>query len=140
MKELRRNMLGAGPAPGPNPESWPLLLSATTLTGDEVCNRQGERLGYVRDLMLDMDSGRIRYVVMSCGGFLGMGDRLLAIPWTALDLDVENLCFLLDVDIDRIKSAPGFDKDHWPDMADEQWAGKVRYYYRRLKDGSKSLL
>jgi hypothetical protein len=117
-----------------------LLLSATTLTGDEVCNRYGEKLGHIKDFVLDTDSGSIRYAVMSCGGFLGMGDRLFAIPWNALDLDADRKCFLLDVGIDRLKAAPGFDKDDWPDMADEQWAGKVRYHFRRLKDGSKSML
>jgi len=117
-----------------------LLLSATTLVGDDICNRYGEKLGYIKDFMLDMDNGRIRYAVMSCGGFLGMGDRLFAIPWSALDLDTERRCFLLDVGIDRLKAAPGFDKDDWPDMADEQWAGKVRYHFRRLKDGSRPVL
>ncbi|WP_376694871.1 PRC-barrel domain-containing protein [Wenzhouxiangella sp. EGI_FJ10305] len=121
-------------------DSKALLLSATTLTGDEVRNRYGEKLGHVKDFVLDMDNGRIRYVVMSFGGFLGMGDRLFAVPWSALDLDAENQCFLLDVGIERLKAAPGFDKDNWPDMADEQWAGKIRYHFRRLKDGSRSAL
>ena len=115
-----------------------LLLSATTLTGNEICNRYGEKLGHIRDFVLDMDNGRIRYAVMSCGGFLGMGDRLFAIPWSALDLDTEHKRFLLDVGIDRLKAAPGFDKDNWPNMADEQWAGKVRYHFRRLRDDSTS--
>jgi sporulation protein YlmC with PRC-barrel domain len=117
-----------------------LLLSATTLTGNEICNRYGEKLGHIRDFVLDMDNGRIRYAVMSCGGFLGMGDRLFAIPWSALDLDTEHKRFLLDVGIDRLKAAPGFDKDNWPNMADEQWAGKVRYHFRRLRDDSTSRL
>lgn len=115
-----------------------LLLSATTLTGNEICNRYGEKLGHIRDFVLDMDNGRIRYAVMSCGGFLGMGDRLFAIPWSALDLDTEHKRFLLDVGIDRLKAAPGFDKDNWPNMADEQWADKVRYHFRRLRDDSTS--
>lgn len=117
-----------------------LLLSASTLTGDEVCNQYGEKLGHIKDFVLDMDNGRIRYAVMSSGGFLGLGDRLFAIPWDAFDLDTDRKCFMLDVGIDRLKVAPGFDKDNWPDMADEQWAGKVRHHFRRLKDGSKSVL
>lgn len=106
-----------------------VILSASTLNGNEVCNKKDERLGTVQDIMLDMDSGRIRYAVMSSGGFLGMGDRLFAVPWGALKLDTHNKRFILDVDAERVKAAPGFDKDHWPDMADETWATDLHAYY-----------
>jgi hypothetical protein len=67
--------------------------------------------------------------VLSFGGFLGVGDKLFAVPWRALKLDTDNKCFILDVDKDRLRDAPGFDKDHWPSMADTQWASKVHSYY-----------
>lgn len=105
------------------------LLSATTVAGDEVCNMQDEKLGTIQDLMLDTSEGRIRYAVLSSGGFLGMGDRLYAIPWKALHQDQENRRFLLDVDVERLKNAPGFDKDDWPDMADPTWNATVDSYY-----------
>ena len=79
--------------------------------------------------MLDIRGGRISYAVLSSGGFLGMGDRLFAIPWSALTLDTTNKRFVLDVDVKRLKAAPGFDKDHWPDMADPLWASGVQSYY-----------
>jgi sporulation protein YlmC with PRC-barrel domain len=107
----------------------PVVLSAGTLSGNEVCNKKDESLGTVQDIMLDTDSGRIRYAVMSAGGFLGMGDRLFAVPWSALKLDTQNKRFILDVDAERVKAAPGFDKDHWPDMADEAWATDLHAYY-----------
>ncbi len=68
--------------------------------------------------MIDMQSGRISYAVLSFGGFLGMGDRLFAVPWQALKLDTENKRFTLNVSKEQLKNAPGFDKDHWPTMAD----------------------
>jgi sporulation protein YlmC with PRC-barrel domain len=107
------------------------LLSATTITGDEVCNLLDEELGTIQDLMLDVTEGKIRYAVLASGGFLGMGDRLFAVPWKALKQDKENHRFVLDVDAERLKNAPGFDKDHWPNMADATWNSSVESYYAR---------
>ena len=106
-----------------------VMLSASTLAGDDVCNTKGKSLGKLQDIMLDTESGRIAYAVLSSGGFLGMGDRLFAVPWSALKLDGEQRRFILDVDAERLKAAPGFDKDHWPDMADKAWATEVHSYY-----------
>lgn len=108
-----------------------MLLSASTITGDEVCNMQDEKLGKIQDLMLDITEGKIRYAVLASGGFLGMGDRLFAVPWKALKQDKENKRFMLDVDVERLKNAPGFDKDQWPNMADATWNSTVESYYAR---------
>jgi sporulation protein YlmC with PRC-barrel domain len=107
------------------------LLSATTIIGDEVCNMQDEKLGKIQDIMLDIAAGKIRYAVLASGGFLGMGDRLFAIPWKALKQDKENKRFMLDVDVERLKKAPGFDKDQWPNMADATWNSTIESYYAR---------
>lgn len=107
------------------------LMSANTITGDEVCNLQDEKLGKIQDVMLDMTNGKIRYAVLASGGFLGIGDRLFAVPWKALKQDKENNRFMLDVDVERLKNAPGFDKDHWPNMADATWNSTVESYYAR---------
>ena len=79
--------------------------------------------------MLDVPRGRIAYAVMSSGGFLGMGDKLFAIPWSALTLDTDNKCFVLDVDKQRLQDAPGFDKDNWPSTADPDFDSRVHSYY-----------
>lgn len=107
----------------------PTLLSASSITGDDVCNQNDESLGAIQDLMLDIETGKIRYAVLSSGGFLGMGERLFAVPWSAFTLDAPNKRFILDVDIERLKAAPGFDKDEWPDMADQTWSSSVESYY-----------
>ena len=62
-------------------------------------------------------------------GFLGMGDKLFAVPWYALKLDTVNKRFVLNVDKDRLESAPGFDKDNWPNMSDQAWAQNIHSYY-----------
>jgi hypothetical protein len=67
--------------------------------------------------------------VMSCGGFLGLGDKLFAIPWGALTLDADRKCFVLDAERERFEQAPGFDKDHWPTMADSSWADSVHDFF-----------
>lgn len=110
---------------GPGPE----IMDAATLKGDSVVNAAGDDLGKIEAIMLDVTSGRIAYAVLSFGGFLGMGTKLFAIPWTALTLDAAEKRFVLDVSKERLESAPGFDKDHWPTMADQDWAAGVHTYY-----------
>jgi uncharacterized protein YrrD len=105
-------------------------MSASTLEGDKVVNRQGEDLGEIDEIMLDVPRGKIAYAVMSAGGLMGIGEKLFAIPWSALTLDTDNKCFVLDVDKQRLKDAPGFDKDHWPSMADQQFSTQVHTFYR----------
>ena len=110
---------------GPGPD----VMGATTLAGDSVRNIAGEDLGKVEDIMLDVRRGRIAYAVLSFGGFLGVGSKLFAIPWSALTLDTVDECFILDVPKERLKNAPGFDKDHWPSMADARWQNDINEYY-----------
>jgi hypothetical protein len=104
-------------------------MDAASLTGNNVVNANGEDLGRIEAIMLDVTSGRIAYAVLSFGGFLGMGSKLFAIPWSALTLDAGQKRFVLDVSKERLESAPGFDKDHWPSMADRAWATDVHDYY-----------
>lgn len=114
-------------ASGPGPD----VMAASTLDGDKILSTDGEEVGKVKEIMLDVQGGRIAYVVMSCGGFLGIGDKLLAIPWNALTLDTTRKCFLVSLSSERIKNAPGFDKQHWPSMADATWATSIHQYYGR---------
>ena len=110
----------------------PRLMTASTLTGDRVVNRAGENLGKIEDIMLDTAKGTISYAVLSFGGILGLGDKLFAIPWDALELDPANKEFVLDVAKERLENAPGFDKDHWPDMADTTWTNEIRSFYGHI--------
>jgi sporulation protein YlmC with PRC-barrel domain len=105
------------------------VLSASTLDGDTVRNAAGEDLGTVDDIMIDIPSGKVAYAVLSFGGFLGMGNKLFAIPWSALRVDEDKKHFILDVDKKKLENAPGFDKDNWPDMADTGWGTRIFSYY-----------
>ncbi len=110
---------------GPGPD----VMAADTLQGDKVVNIDGDDLGNIENIMLDVRGGRIAYAVLSFGGVMGIGDKLFAIPWEALTLDADRECFVLDIDKERLKNAPGFDKDHWPSMAEPSWATEVYSYY-----------
>ena len=110
---------------GPGPE----LMGADTLVGNDVYNQKGEKLGDIKEVMLDVRNGRVAYAVLSFGGFLGMGEKLFAVPWNALTLDTATKSFKLNVDKDRLKTAPGFDQDHWPNMADPTWVQSIHAYY-----------
>ena len=107
----------------------PSLMGADTLVGNDVYNNDDEDLGYVKEIMLDMASGRVSYAVLSFGGILGMGEKLFAVPWDALTLDTENKRFTLNVKKDSLSQAQRFDKDSWPDMADQNWARGNHDYY-----------
>lgn len=112
-----------GQGPGPR------LMGADTLIGEDVYNHKDEDLGDIKDIMLDMNTGQVAYAVLSFGGFLGIADKLFAVPWNALTLDTENKRFILSVEKDSLESAPGFDKDDWPDMADPNWQNTINSYY-----------
>lgn len=112
-----------GDGPGPR------LMGANTLIGNDVYSQNDEDLGDIKEIMLDTTDGTVCYAVLSYGGFLGMGEKLFAVPWQALTLDTENKRFVLNVDSEKLESAPGFDKDNWPNMADETWANSVHNFY-----------
>ena len=107
------------------------FLSASTVIGDAVKNPQGESLGDLKEIMFDTDSGKITYGVLSFGGILGMGDKLFAVPWSALAVDHANHHLILNVSKDRLKDAPGFDKDNWPNFADPTFGQSLNTYYAR---------
>ncbi|BCQ22905.1 PRC-barrel domain-containing protein [Caballeronia sp. NK8] len=118
---------GAATAAGPGPD----VMAASTLDGNSVISSDGHDVGSLKEIMLDVSSGRIAYAVLSSGGFLGIGDKLLAVPWSALTLDTDNRCFRLDATGEQVRNSPGFDKDAWPSMADRVWASTVHQHYGR---------
>jgi len=90
-------------------------LTATSIIGDKIYNPEGEHLGRIKDLMLDIIDGKIDYVVIEFGGFMGLGEKYFAIPYKALVINTERQVFILDQKKEVLEEAPGFDKDHWPE-------------------------
>jgi sporulation protein YlmC with PRC-barrel domain len=117
------------------------VLRAQDILGMNVRNAKGEELGDVKDLMVDLEHpARVRYAALDYGGFLGVGDKLFAVPWDAMKVrhDADDEVFLeLDVTKESLKNAPGFDKDHWPNFADSHWADQVHKHYTVHSDRAK---
>jgi sporulation protein YlmC with PRC-barrel domain len=120
-------IVGSGVGDGPGPD----VMASDSLEGTTVISSDGEDVGKISDIMLDVRGARIAYAVLSEGGFLGMGTTLHAIPWSALTLDTDLKCFRVDTTAQLLKDDPGFEKDHWPSMADATWGTQVHQYYNR---------
>jgi sporulation protein YlmC with PRC-barrel domain len=116
--------------PAPEVKGLVWMRKAGEVIGASVKSPQDESLGDIKDLVIDCKDGKIRYAVLSFGGILGMGDKYFAIPMTDLQVGKDRGKFILNVSKERLKEAPGFSKDNWPDFADESWQKSVDAYYR----------
>ncbi len=126
--------------PTPATTSRPIeeLVAATckVISNLDVTNASGEKLGNIEDLMIDLQSGRIAYAVLSFGGFMGMRNKLFAIPWELLCLDnkwnyqdIYRQRIVFNVPKEKLEQAPGFDRDNWPREPDKNWLKDVYSYY-----------
>lgn len=105
-------------------------LPARDLVGQPVHNLHGDRLGEIQDIVMDTATGRVAYGVLSVGGVLGMGEKLFAVPWSAMHIEADHdHRVLLDATPDRLKSATGFDKDQWPDEPDTGFIERTHTNY-----------
>ena len=110
----------------------PRLLSSSSLSGTNIKNLQGENIGEIKDIMIDWKNGTVAYAVLSFGGFLGLGEKLFAVPLEAFDFSAHHgmdAHVILDIDTERLKNAPGFDKDNWPTHADNTFLNSVYSHY-----------
>ncbi len=101
-------------------KSMQQVSRSSKITGAKVKNTTGESLGDIKDLVIDPSNGQVVYAVVSFGGVMGMGNKLFAIPWRALHWTSPKDYYVLDLDKDTLKMAPGFDKKHWPENS-EKW-------------------
>ena len=91
------------------------VLTATSIIGDKVINKAGEDMGKIKDIMINIKEGTIQYLIIEFGGFIGLGEKLFAIPFVALKLNAKEQNFILDVEKDFLEAAPGFNPEHWPE-------------------------
>jgi len=106
-------------------------VKASSIIGTRVVNAKAESLGEIREIVIDPKTGRVAYVVVAFGGFLTLGEKLFAIPFTAFDYNLTNNEYVLHVPKERLEQAPGFDSEHWPSMSDEKWNRDVYSFYGR---------
>lgn len=100
--------------------------------GKSVKNPSNEDLGKIKEIVLNKTTGETNYVVLESGSFLGMGGKLFALPWTSIQYDKPKESFILNVEKDKLKNAPGFDKDHWPEMKTE-YLTTINNYWSNVK-------
>jgi sporulation protein YlmC with PRC-barrel domain len=125
---------------GLNPGAADQKTSATTirvsqLMGMDIVNSRGQDVGEVHDVVLDGETGRLRYLAVTYGGFLGFGDKLFAVPYEAFRYQVDpddgdEYVFVLDVTQQQMEGAQGFDQDNWPNFADKTFTADLDRRYR----------
>lgn len=105
------------------------ILSSTSITGQNVHNLKDENIGNIKDLMIDPNNAEVVYAVLSFGGFMGIGNKLFAIPLEALQFTDKNDKIRLDVSKEKLENAPSFDEDNWPMTADNKFRDSVYSHY-----------
>jgi sporulation protein YlmC with PRC-barrel domain len=103
-------------------------LTASSIIGDKVYNNHDEKLGEVKDIMIDVKEAKVQYMVIEYGGFLGVGEKYFAIPFNLLEVDEKKKIFILDQDRSVLEQAPGFDKDHWPETNSHEMQETYSYW------------
>ena len=105
------------------------LLSASTLIGDPLVSSAGERLGRIDELFISPITGRIALVAVVPAPDLGLGQKLMVVPWEALTLDSRHEQLTLQTERQRLHDAPRFDPERWPDVADDGWMRGIHDFY-----------
>ncbi|MFP5042793.1 PRC-barrel domain-containing protein [Parasediminibacterium sp. JCM 36343] len=102
-------------------------LAASSIIGDDVKNAEGEGMGEIKDIMIDIAAGKIDYAIIEFGGFLGIGSKFFAIPFGLLSVDAVEKSFVFKQSKETLENAPGFDQDHWPDT-NSHWERVYNYW------------
>lgn len=112
-----------------------LGIRASKLIGMKIQNSRKESVGQIKDIVVDPASTRIQYVAVTYGGFLGLGDKLFAVPMRAIHVQQDpdsrdRVVLILDVTQEQMNGAQGFDESNWPNFADQKFSTEL---YRRYK-------
>ena len=104
-------------------------FTAEKIIGSAVINSKGETLGKIGNLVIDIDTGRVLYAVLESGGILGIGEKLLPVPWESLAALPSEGIFFLNKSKEQMKKAPAFDKNNLSDMTDVRWGQDILKQY-----------
>jgi hypothetical protein len=105
------------------------LIASNKVEGTAVYNRQGEKLGSVYNFMVDKQTGKVEYAVMSFGGVLGMGDSYHPLPWNVLTYDTNLGGYVVDLDKRALQEGPSYKSGQEP-RYDRAYGEEVYRYYR----------
>ena len=114
------------------------LISSERVTGTSVYNREGDKLGSVEAMMIDKMSGQVRFVVMSFGGFLGMGEKYHQLPWDGLSYDLEQEGYVVNLSRDDLNAAPTYSRDEIDSFDYGNRSSSIDDYYGNI-DGFRNM-
>ena len=89
-------------------------VAASILIGHQVQNNEGQWIGRIHNIMVNLHSGRIEYLILEFGTFFGLSKKLFAIPFSEFSIIGNTNLFLINRSKEYLKAAPGFDRSHWP--------------------------
>lgn len=112
---------------------------ASQVLGINVYSKDGERVGAIADMVGDV-KGRVLYLILSQGGFLGIGDKLIPLPWWMIRPGHIPRTLQVQLNADTLREAPSFDSNAWPDFSQSEWTEKTKNYYQsyHTTDGEKA--
>lgn len=113
----------------PSPMTDATLLRSSTLFSYRIKSPQGEDLGKIEEVMIDMEIKRIAYAVLSFGGFWGLGDKWVPVPWDALAFKADEKVLILNIEKEKLQKAPNFERATLPELANRQWGAVIHTYY-----------
>jgi hypothetical protein len=122
------NVMAVKETTNPNTET-DRLISSDKVEGTTVYNTQGDRLGTIERFMVDKHNGRVAYVVMSFGGFLGIGENYHPLPWAKLTYDTRLGGYVIDVDKDTLEGAPVYQPGVDP-FVDPMYGRRIYDYFQ----------
>lgn len=106
------------------------LIASDRIEGTAVRRANGDKIGKIERVMLDKISGKVAYAVLSFGGFLGIGNKHLPIPWARLTYNLKLDAYELDLSDDELKKAPAYEADENFDWGDRSHELTIHSYYR----------
>jgi len=106
----------------PTPSGHTRAIVASRVTGTRVYNPQGESIGHVEDIVLDKMSDKVMFAVLGFGGFLGIGERYHAMPWSMLDYDKERGGYVVTLSREVLEKAPTYELN---DLLKQDGAGQA---------------
>ena len=108
------------------------FVKSGAILGSSVYNANGEKLGSVDDIVLNRGNGRIMSVVIRDGGLLGIGGKLIAVPYSAFGYDASKSRLTLDVTPERLEQAPASGSDEWLELDSDDWTDELTESYREM--------
>ncbi len=105
------------------------IFSLKDLKNKKVTNRDGDSLGHIDELVLDLQTGQMAYLLLASGGFLGIGEKYVPVPPNALTYNPRAGSYQMDVTKDQLKNAPHIEMKDWPNRPDKKYVDDLYRYY-----------